>query len=144
MEVPRQRVPSEVLKRGYSDEELSHIYELGRFFLENGDLRRGEVIMHGIAEIAPEFSAAWLALSYVQFVNKEIDAAMNFAKRALRVDPDSTEAMLVLVAGLLSSGDFNAAGTYLGEIGEKIEAGLVDDPGAVRFYRAQLARYQSR
>jgi len=140
----RERLGSEIVKRGYSDEEIANIYELARFSLENGDWRRAEVIAGGLVEVAPEFSPAWLALSYIHIQNKEYDSALQAAQQAVRVDHESPQAVLFLIACLLTTGDYNAAGTYLGEIGEKIESGAIDDPNVIRFYRAQLARFQSR
>ena len=52
--IGERRSPSEVLKRGYADEEVGHLYELGRLCLENGDLRRGEIVLSGITAIAPD------------------------------------------------------------------------------------------
>lgn len=140
----RRRSPSEVLRRGYSDEEVAHIYELGRFFLENGDLRRSELIMTGLTEVAPDFHPAWLGKAYVHLMSGDTDSALQAASHALRVQPESTEAMLYLVTCLLTVKDYNAAGTQLGEIGERIDGGLVDNPNLVRLYRAQLVRYQAR
>ncbi|WKZ57176.1 MAG: hypothetical protein QY326_00510 [Bdellovibrionota bacterium] len=140
----RKRSPSEVLRRGYSDEEIAHIYELGLFFFENGDIRRGEIIMTGITEVAPDFQPAWLGLSYVQLQAGNYEAATRSAQHALKVDPVSVPAMLLLVACALTTGDATAAGTYLGEIGERIDSGEVSDPDILRFYRGQLARYQAR
>jgi len=142
--LPENRRPSQVLKRGYSEEEIDSIYELGRLFLENGNSRRAEVIMTGLTEVAPEFSPAWLAASVMQVQKGNIDEAISFAERALQVQPDSSEAMLILSACLLTTGDFNTAGTYLGEVGEKIESGAVENSYIKRFYQAQLVRYQGR
>lgn len=140
----RRRAPSEVLKRGYSDEEVQHLYELGRLCLENGDLRRAEAILTGLTHIAPEFAPAWLGVSYIHIQNKNQDGALQAAHQALRVEPESVEAMLFLISCLLTHGDFNSAGTYLGEVGERVESGGVGNPNVVRFYRGQLARYQNR
>jgi hypothetical protein len=140
----RPRSPSEVLKRGYSDEELGHIYALARFCLENGDTRRAETILFGINEVAPDFGLAWLGTCTIHSMNKNNEAALSAAKQALRTDPESIEAMLFLVCCLLTAKDFNAAGSYLGEIGERIDAGMVESPNLLRFYQAQLARYQNR
>jgi len=139
-----EKRPSEVLKRGYSDHEIAHIYELGRLFLENGDLRKAEAVLHGITEIAPEFASGWLGMAYVHIQNKSNDEAVYAARQALRIDPDFTEAMLFLISCLLTAGDYNSAGTYLGEVGEKIESGAVDHPNIIRFYGAQMARYTNR
>ncbi len=140
----RKRVPSEVLKRGYSDEEILHIYELGRLFLENGDLSRAEAIMHGLNEIAPDFGPAWLGMSYLRFHAKNFEQSVDCARRAFKLDPTFNEALLIMVVGLMTLGDYNTAGTYLGELGEKVETGVIEDPKVIRLYRAQLARYQSR
>jgi tetratricopeptide (TPR) repeat protein len=134
----------ETQRRGYSDEEVAHIYELGRFFLENGDFRRADTIMRGITEVAPDFAPGWLARSYIHIQAREYDEAIQMARQAFRCDPDMVEAVLYLAACLLTTGDYNAAGTYLGEVGEKIDGGAVDNPDVIRFYKSQLARYQSR
>ena len=137
-----QRSPSELLKRGYSDEELSHIYELGRLFLENGQIKRAESIFTGVSEVAPDFPAAWLGLAYIQIINASYESACRYARIVLQLDPDNVAAMLYLVPCLLSLGDLNSAGTFLGEVGERIENGSVSDPDFVRFYKMQLVRYQ--
>jgi len=142
-ESPARRSPSEVLKRGYSDEEVAHLYELGRFFLENGDLRRGENVLVGLTEVAPDFAPAWLGVSYLHIQSGDFDAAIYAARQALRVEPNFAEAILFLASCLLTSGDVNTAGTYLGEVGEMIDSGAVEDPNVVRFYRAQLGRYEA-
>ena len=139
-----KRSPSEVLKRGYADEEIAHIYELGRLCLENGDIRRAETVLSGVTQIAPEFAPAWLGMAYVHIQNRSLDDAIFAARQALRLDPDFTEALLYLIACLLTTGEHTAAGTYLGEVGEKIESGTVIHPNLVRFYKAQLVRYQNR
>jgi len=143
MDQPILRSPSEVLKRGYSDEEIIHIYELARVFLEGGQLKRAEAIFTGLTEIAPEFAPAWLGLSYIHIQNKSYETATWAARTALQNDPEFIEAMLYLVACLLFAGDFNTAGTFLGEVGERIESGAVDNPEVARFYRMQLARYEN-
>lgn len=144
MDAPGRRSPSEVLKRGYSDEEVAHLYELGRFFLENGDVRRAELVITGLTEVVPEFAPAWLALAYIHVQARNVDGAIFAARQALRVEPNFVEAMLLLATCLLTTGDLNAAGTYLGEVGELVDSGAIDEANVIRFYRAQLARFQSR
>lgn len=143
MEAENRRRPSELLKRGYSEEEIANIYELGRFCLENGDFRRAEVIFKGVTAVAPDFAPAWLGKAYLNTHNKNYDEAVEAARQALRVEPDSVVAMLFLVACLLTVGDLNSAGTYLGEVSECIE-NTSAHPNVVRFFKAQLARYQTR
>lgn len=140
----RARVPSEVLRRGYSDEELSHIYELARLYLEMGNVKSAEIILSGLVEVAPDFAPGWMGMAYIQMLSKNYEAASLAARNALRVVPGSPEALLYLVACLLTLGDFNSAGSFLGEIQEKIDTGVSLPQEVVRFYRMQLARYQNR
>jgi lipopolysaccharide biosynthesis regulator YciM len=144
MKSARERLGSEIVKRGYSDDEIAHIYELARFSLENGELRRAEVIANGLVEIAAEFSPAWLILAYVHIYNRAFEAALQAARQAVKCDEQSIAAQLFLAACLLVTGDFNTGGSLLGEIGEKIDNGLIDDPNCIRFYQLQLARFQNR
>ena len=144
MNLIRKRSPSEVLKRGYSDDEIAHLYELGRLSLESGDVRRAEAIFVGLTEVAPDFSSAWLGLACIHVQNRDFEAGLQCTRSALKVEPSSAAAMLFLVTCLLTTGDFSSAGTYLGELGEMIESGTLEDPQLLRFYRMQLARYQNR
>ena len=143
MDQPAVRSPSDILKRGYADEEIQNIYELARVFLEGGQLKRAEAIFSGLTEIAPEFAAAWLGLAYIHIQNKAYESAAQAARTALQQDPEFVEAMLYLVACLLVAGDLNTAGTFLGEVSERVESGSVENPDAVRFFRMQLARYEN-
>lgn len=139
----RERRLSDVLKRGYSDAEISHVYELGRFHLENGNLTRAEPVMHGIVSVAPEFVPAWLALTYIYLLQGNPDNAISAARHAAKLDPNSIEANLFLITCLLGTGDYNSAGAYLGEVSDRIERGE-GNPNLVRYFRAQLARYERR
>lgn len=142
MKSPAVRSPSEVLKRGYTNQEIDDIYELARIFLESGQLRKAEAILIGLSEIAPDFAPAWLGLSYIQMQNRDYEAAIEAARTALQADSGFVESMLYLVACLLIAGDLNSAGTFLGEVGERIDNGEIQNPEIVRFYRIQLARYE--
>ena len=135
---------AEVIKRVYLDEEVDHIYELGRFCLENGDLQAAQVIMEGLVEVAPDFVPAWLALGCLQVFAKDYESAARTISQAVRIEPQSSVAMLLLASCLLTTGDFNSAGTYLGEVSEQVESGLVEDPHVVRFFNTQISRYQNR
>lgn len=134
---------SEVLKRGYSDEELDHIFALGRLMLEAGQIKKGEGILSGLVEIAPDYWPAWLGLSYSCIQNKDYEKALQSAIHAHKINPDSVEIMLYMIACFLTVGDRNSAGTYLGEVGDRIDNNLVANPSAVRFYKLQLARFQT-
>ena len=134
----------ETLKRNYSVEEVDNIYELARFSIENGDMIRAEVILAGLVQAAPYYAPAWLAMSFIHAQAQAVDQAIDAARKALKAEPAMVEAELFLAAYLMTAGDYNAAGTLLGEVNEKIEAGQVDNPGIVRFFRIQMARFESR
>lgn len=128
----------------YLENELDSIYELGRFFLENGDLRSAEVIMDGLNQVSPGFYPAWLAKSYVSLIDGALENALRCAEQAVKLAPQSVETLLYVVVCSLSCGDYNKAGTFLGEVGERVDKNEIDNPQLVRFYRAQLLRYQNR
>jgi hypothetical protein len=52
--------------------------------------------------------------------------------------------MLFVVIAALALKDSSMAGTYLGEVGDRIEQGQVSNPNVTRLYKMQLARYQNR
>ena len=143
-DAPAKRSPTEPSKRGYSQDELEQIYELAKACLEIGQVRRAEILFSGLNEVAQDFGPAWLGSCYIQILHSNYDLATTAAQQALRSDPESTEAMVYLAAVFLTTGDFNSAGTYLGEVGERIEMGKVQNPHTIRAYKMQLARYQSR
>jgi Flp pilus assembly protein TadD len=144
MQSLRKKSPSQVLKKGYSDEEVQHIYELGRLSLENGNLRRAETIFKGLTEVAPEYWQGWLAMAVMQAQSSKLEEAADSARRALVIEPEAAEAMILLASIYLTLGDYNLAGTHLGEIGDLIESGLTTNPHIIRLYRLQLTRYESR
>lgn len=143
-EAPSKRGSTELTRRGYSDEEVEQIYELGRLFIESGQLRKAELIMHGLNEVAADYYPAWLASAYLHLLAQDYDTAVLACQNALRLNAEGPEAMLLLAACLLTTGDFNTAGTYLGEVNEKIDMGKIRSPNVVRLFKMQLARYQSR
>jgi Flp pilus assembly protein TadD len=144
-EIYREKYLQNCTKRGgYSAQEVVSIYELGRFCLENGDVHRAEAILLGLVNVAPDFAPSWMGLTCIYLQNGNNDLALQAANQAYRLSPDSIEVILFFVASLLSNGDYNAAGTYLGEVSDKIESGSIESPNALRFHRMQLARYQSR
>lgn len=138
------RRPSEILRRGYLDEELKNLYALARLWVEGGDTRGAETIFAGIRHVAPHFAPGWLGLAYVRALQGEIERAADYARAALEAEPESIEAMLFLICCSLTLSDYNTAGTLLGEVGDRVEANQVRDAGVLRFYRLQLARFHNR
>ena len=138
------RKQGDVVRRNYTDEEVLDIYALGKLWLDTGQHKRAESIMSGLNEVAPDFAPAWLGTSYLKLTNGDYDDALRAAKSALRINPDSAEAMLYVVALSLTLGDASTAGTYLGEVGESIEQEKVSNQHVARFFKMQLARYQNR
>lgn len=131
-------------RSSYSADEIVDIYALGKMWLETGQVKKAEVIMQGLNCVAPEFLAGWLGMSVVQSTLGNIEGALAAAQRALKVDPQSAQAMLCVVVASLNMNDMSTAGTFLGEVGELIDAQSVTDPNVARLYKMQLARYQSK
>lgn len=139
-----KRSPSEVLKRGYSDDEVRHIYELGRFHLENGRLRKAAIVFSGVTMVAPGYTPAWLGMAYIEILKGDFEKGLLFSQKACKLDPASTAAMLYTIACYLNLEDYTSAGALLGECADRIEEGQVTNSNEVRFFRAQFSRYQSR
>jgi Flp pilus assembly protein TadD len=139
-----QRRTAETPRRKYSDDEVLDIYKLGKLWLETGQHKRAESIMSGLNEVAPDFAPAWLGTAFLRSIAGNYDGAIIAITTALRIEPESAEAMLYLVAVSITVGDVSTAGTYLGEVGEAIEQGKVANQNVIRFYKMQLARYEAR
>jgi Flp pilus assembly protein TadD len=120
------------------------IYKLGKLWLETGQYKRAESIMSGLNEVASDFAPAWLGTAYLRSISGNYDGAILAVNNALRLEPESSEAMLYLVAFSMTVGDVSTAGTYLGEVGDAIEQGKVLNQNVIRFHKMQLARYQAR
>lgn len=144
MNAPIPRPGSDLQRSGYSEDEILNIHALGCALLENGTLKQAEIVFHGLTEVLPDFVPAWLGLSYVRGQEGNYEGAQSAAEQALRCDAESAEAMLYLISFMLTTGDLQSAGTYLGEIADRIESNEVQDPALIRFFRAQMVRYQNR
>lgn len=130
------------IKRGtYSKDQIRDIYGLVKMFLESGHYRRADVVVKGLISIAPEFCFAWLASSVVAIALGDLEKARDHARKALKIQEDLAEAMIVLVVTSMSLSDYATAGTYLGELRDRIEDGLVSEPNMLRLFRMQMVRY---
>lgn len=125
----------------YSLEQIQDIYALAKMFLETGHFRRAEKLIAGLNSVAPEFSLGWLASALVDVSMGRIERARDCATKALKVKPDLVEAMIMVVVTSLTLQDYATAGTYLGELRDRIENGEVSDPSIVRLFRMQMVRY---
>ncbi len=135
---------NESVRSSYSKDEVFDIYALGKMWLETGQVRKAETIMIGLNTVAPDFLPAWLGTALVHGTLGDMEASYRAAERAFKLAPESSEAMLFLIAAALTLNDSATAGTLLGEVGELIQGGKVSDPNVVRFYKMQLARYQGK
>jgi Flp pilus assembly protein TadD len=135
---------SEVSRSSYSADEVADIYRLAKLWLETGQHKRAETLLHGLNEVAPDFAPAWLGTAFLRAQRGEYETALHATNSALKAQSDMPEAMLYLVAIALTTGDISTAGTYLGEVREAIEGGTISNQHVVRFYKMQLARYQAR
>ena len=135
--------PSEILRRGYSDQEVKDIYAFGRYLFGAGRLNDARAVFEAVSNIVPSFLPGWLGLCAVQVQIGNKEQAVSAARHAYRLGPDYPLVILFLIIALLGTGDYTAAGSYLGELGEKVDAGMVNDTRLVRLYRAQISRYRA-
>lgn len=131
-------------RASYSRDEQRDIYALGKMCLETGHTKRAEVILKGLTTVAPDFLPGWLALSVAQATLGNSEASNESARRALKLQVDSPVGMIILVTTALALGDQSTAGTYLGELKDVIEQGIVNDPNIVRLFKMQMARYHNQ
>lgn len=131
-------------RASYSKDEQNDIYALAKMCLETGHTRRAEVILKGLTTVAPDFLPGWLALSVAQATLGNSEAANDSARRALKLQSDSPAGMIFLVTTALTLGDQSTAGTYLGELNDVIEQGIVNDPNIVRLFKMQMVRYHNQ
>jgi Flp pilus assembly protein TadD len=130
-------------RSNYSKEEQLDIYALGRMCLESGQVKRAQVILRGLTTVAPEFVPGWLATAVAQATLGNVEQSLDAARQALKLQPDSAIAMIILVTTSLTLGDQSTAGTYLGELNDMIEQGAVSDPNLIRLFKMQMVRYNS-
>jgi predicted Zn-dependent protease len=140
----KDNASADALRASYSKEEQLDIYALAKMCLETGHGKRAEVILKGLTTVVPDFLPAWLALSVAQAALGNLEAAHEAARHALKLQSDSPAGMILLVTTALSIGDQSTAGTYLGELKEVIEQGVVNDPNIVRLFKMQMVRYHNQ
>ncbi len=131
-------------RASYSKEEQLDIYALGKMCLETGHAKRAEVILKGLTTVVPDFLPGWLALSVAQATLGNVEAANESARQALKLQADSPAGMILLVTTALAIGDQSTAGTYLGELKDVIDQGIVSDPNIVRLFKMQMVRYHNQ
>lgn len=131
-----------VKSSSYSEEELDLLYSLGVFYLEAGHYRSAEMVFQGLTAIAPSFADSWLAASATFFMLGNFDQAKRHAHQAMRLNPHDVQVQLLYVTILLSQNELSEAGTLLGEIKEQIDTRVIQNPDQIRYFRAQLARFE--
>lgn len=134
-------IPPTATRGNYSRDELADMYALTKMWLETGQLKKAESVARGLTTVAPEYVPGWLAMSVVESSLGNVEQGLEAARKALKIQPNSAEAMILVVTTALTIGDMSTAGTYLGEIGEMVEQGKVTDPNLLRLFKMQMARY---
>lgn len=104
------------------------------------DIDRARVSADEAVEQAPDKAAAWIALSYAQQAQLQLQDALNSARRAVRVQPHSVLAHLRLSELHLAQGDVDAAHKALDAVPEKLarNAELEGSKGFVQLFRLKL------
>lgn len=131
------------INKKYSDEELNAIYSLGLTFIENGELLKARNIFEGLIVVNNEFLSGFIGMIYIEIEAGNIQDAIKYCQKALELNPNSYAIMLMYVSCLLSSGEANKAGMYLGEVADAIEDKLITNYDIIRFYKSQILRYQN-
>lgn len=131
------------IKKKYSNEELNSIYSLGLAFIENGDVIKARNIFEGLIIVDNTYLPGFMGMIYLEIESQNFLDASKLCQKALKINPGSYEVMLMYATCLLSLGDNNKAGTYLGEIADALQEGRIDNYDIVRYYRSQLIRYKS-
>lgn len=137
------RSSSHIARHGYSATELNALYSLSRVFLESGEIATAERVARGIISVEPDFIDAWLTLAYVALMREELDEAIHSAKKALALRDSSLEGLLLLVIAHFQLNDFQAGGTYLGEVSDRLAVERAR-PELRRLYDAQVIRFEER
>lgn len=143
----RKRRPSEVLRRGYSNEEIENIYALGRAYIISAKFGSAEKLFKGLSILAPDYVYGHLGLAYCQLLkaggNQELlKKVLLTTKQALRIDPRNQHALIFHIIILLSISEFKSAGSYLGELGEQVESGKSLDADVQKFFNSQKLRFK--
>lgn len=74
--------------RGYEEDELFALAEVGYHYVRSGGLRLAEVIFEGLTAIAPDEPYFWLALGLVEdYLDDKIEARRCY-ENAARLDPE--------------------------------------------------------
>lgn len=104
------------------------------------DIDRARVSADDAVEQAPDIAASWIALSYAQQAQLQLQDALKSARQAVRVQPDSVLAHLRLSELHLAQGDVDAARKTLEAVpGERARsAELEGSKGFVQLFRLKL------
>jgi tetratricopeptide (TPR) repeat protein len=139
--VPRSE--GELLRKSYTDDEVTLIYELARLSFESGNQRRAEALARGLVAVAPDFIPSYILLATVLAFSKAYEQATDMVQAALRLNENCVEAYLLGSSVYLSQANFTMAGTMLGEAEERIKQAPDISPALKSFYSVQLARFES-
>jgi hypothetical protein len=140
----KDNTATDASRASYSKEEQVDIYALAKMCLETGHTKRAELILKGLTTVVSDFLPGWLALSVAQATLGKVEAANESARHALKLQADSPAGMILLVTTALTLGDQSTAGTYLGELKDLIDQGIVNDPNIVRLFKMQMVRYHNQ
>lgn len=138
------KTDSELVRKNYTDEEITLIYELARLSFESGNHRRAEILARGLIAVAPDFIPSYIVLAMVLAFSKIYDQANDLLQTVLRLNEHSLEAQLLAASIYLTQGNYTMAGTMLGEAAEQIKFASDVAPSLKSFYQIQLARFEGR
>lgn len=105
--------------RGYSDDELYALAEVGYHYIRNGGLRLALVIFEGLTAIKPEEPYFWLALGLVTDYLGDKSRAHRCYKHAGKLDPADPRPDLNVAELHIERGDKKTAIAYLRRASQK-------------------------
>ena len=124
----------------YTPVIIENIFALSRKYIETGALTKAEHLLRGLVTVAPDYVPAWLGLSYCAAVNEDPENALSHARKALKLDPESLNAILSVVTHLISQGEIQEAGTLLGEIHDNFQH-EAPETHLKRYFELQILRF---
>lgn len=108
--------------RGYTDEQLYAVADLGYHYFHKGGVRLAEVLFDGLVAVKPDEAYFWLGLGVASDLQGNKPRAMRCYERAKRLDPSDPHAELNLAELHLEAGDRRQAVNHLNGAVKKAQA----------------------
>ena len=98
--------------------EIALLHEQGQAYMAQGDYAAARKAEAEVLERHPQFMSTRNNLSYISWMEGNVDEAISMAQAILETEPDNIHALANLIHFLVVSGDIDAARSY----GERLKA----------------------